>query len=89
MGEYFVWRRQDLEGHANCLQIFAWLNVLSVAPAAITSKNGIMMIKANNNYNVSSYSEAATMIDALKTALLTMTLQSRHHYPHFKMQKKD
>lgn len=61
--EYLVWRREDLEGHDNCLQIFVELDIVSVAPAAMISKK--MMIKANNNYIVSTYFEAATMGDAL------------------------
>lgn len=37
--EYLVWRREDLEGHDNCLQIFVGLDIVSVAPAAMTLKN--------------------------------------------------
>lgn len=65
IGEYSVLRRKDLEGHANCLQIFAGLCIVSVAPAVIISKTGIIMIKANASYNVRTYFEAATSVQAL------------------------
>lgn len=62
--EYLVWR-EDSEGHAKSLQIFVGLDTVYVAPEGIISKSGIMMIKVNNNCNLSTHFEAGTRIDAL------------------------
>lgn len=33
--EYLVWRRKDLDGHANCIQIFVGLDIVYAAPEGI------------------------------------------------------
>lgn len=41
----FRLEREDLEGHTKCLQIFAGLDTVCIAPEGIISEHGIMMLR--------------------------------------------
>lgn len=43
--EYLDWEREDLEGHTKCLQIFAGLDKVCIAPEGVISEHGITMLR--------------------------------------------